>query len=140
MIKGVLLRHIGITVSNIDKSIEFYRDLLGLEIISDVIEDKSWIKTITNVQLRLRTVKLCDSCGGTVELLHYSEVGMCFHSLTDIGCSHIAFTVENLDNIYNKFIKFGINFISSPQSNDKVKVAFCFDPDNICIELVELLG
>jgi len=139
LIKGILLRHVGITVSNINNSIEFYRDLLGLDIVSDVIEDKSWIETITNVQLRLRTVKLCDSSGGMVELLHYSEVGLCCRSLTDAGCSHIAFTVENLDSIYDKFRKLGISFISSPQSNDKVKVAFCFDPDNICIELVELL-
>lgn len=139
MIKDIQLRHAGITVSDIDKSIEFYRDLLGLEIVADVVEDKAWIQKITSIQRGLRTVKLSDNKGGLVELLYYSDSSIRSHGLTDVGCSHIAFTVKCLDDVYSELKNRGVSFVSLPQSNGKVKVAFCFDPDSVCVELVELL-
>ena len=61
--------------------------------------------------------------------------------ITQIGCSHIALTVSNLDKMYNKLLESGVMFNSPPQTSPdcQVKVAFCKDPNDVFIELVEEL-
>ena len=61
--------------------------------------------------------------------------------LDQIGPTHIALSVNNLDSVFNNLSKKGIKFISSPQiTSDKfAKVAFCIAPEGTFIELVEEL-
>ncbi|MBI3088771.1 MAG: VOC family protein, partial [Candidatus Colwellbacteria bacterium] len=58
-----------------------------------------------------------------------------------IGCTHVAFTVANLDKEYKRLTEAGIVFNSPPQlpPDGYAKVAFCKDPDGTLIELVEVL-
>lgn len=127
------VRHCGIVVSDMEKSLEFYRDILGLKIKVDALEEGEFIDAILGMQkVKVRTVKmLADEGDALVELLFY-------HSRPE-GSSHTAFTVENLDDEYKRLKEKGIKFINSPQvsPNGKAKVAFCYDPDGIPVELVE---
>jgi extradiol dioxygenase family protein len=61
--------------------------------------------------------------------------------LTEIGCSHFALTVKEIDSLYGTLTQQGIEFVHAPQvsPNGKVKVAFCRDPDGTFIEMVEEL-
>ena len=61
--------------------------------------------------------------------------------LTEIGCSHFALTVNDLDTLYSTLKEQGIEFNHPPQVSDdgNVKVAFCRDPDGTFIEMVEEL-
>ena len=43
--------------------------------------------------------------------------------------------VNNCENL----IKKGVDFVNPPCSNEKVKVAFCIDPNDVYLELVEEL-
>lgn len=141
-IKGT--RHFGIVVHNLQNSIAFYEDL-GLKIIKQMDESGSHLdKMLSLNNVDVTTVKMSAPKTDTlIELLHYKtpipkEIE---RQINDFGPSHLAFTVKNLSENYDKLSQKGIKFFSSPQSSpDKsVLVVFCYDPDGIPIELVEEL-
>jgi len=142
------IRHIGITVSNLSKSLNFYESYFGFKIqrkmeeSGEVLDNFSALKNVEVI-----TVKLSDNKEQLLELLCYKshpnnkvELNL-KRQICYVGCSHFALTVEDLDEIYNKMCENGIIFNYPPQisSDNKVKIAFCKDPDGVLIELVEEL-
>lgn len=144
MIRG--LRHTGIVVTDIQKALSFYRDLLGLRVKKDKVETGSYIAKVTGIKnVNLRTVKLSAGDGNMVELLYFfckKKKSFARRTIFDIGISHIAFTVEDLDNEYKKLLQAGIQFNSPPQLSPDgyAKVAFCRDPEGNLLELSEPLS
>lgn len=138
-------RHIGIVVTDIDNALGFYRDLLGLNIIKDSIEASDHIDRITGLSgVRLRIVKLSAEDGSIVELLQFlshSRKDIRTPQIFDIGCSHVAFTVNNIDMEYTRLFENGVKFNCPPciSPDGYAKYAYCHDPDGIIIELVEVL-
>lgn len=139
------LRHAGIAVSDMERSLHFYRDLLGLKVVKDFREEGEYIDKISALRgVKLWMVKLVADEGGMVELLKYeSHPGKPRHDpkLTDIGGTHIAFTVADIEKEYKKLTSAGIKFNSRPviSPDGYAKVAFCKDPDGYYIELVQVL-
>jgi catechol 2,3-dioxygenase-like lactoylglutathione lyase family enzyme len=140
------IRHFGIVTQDIEKSLAFYRDLLGLEIKRDMQEEGEFIDTILGLKnVQVRTVKMISQSGDTlVELLQYeSHQGKKRenYEIFDLGASHVAFTVENIHEEYKRLREEGVTFTCEPQisPDGKAKVTFCFDPDGVPIELVQEL-
>lgn len=137
------VRHFGIVVTDMEKSLKFYRDLLGLKIKVDAIEEGPFIDAISGLKnVKVRTVKMAADDGYLIELLWYKSHPRKRRENNDIcniGASHPAFTVENLDYEYERLKKNGVKFNCPPQisPDGKAKVTFCYDPDNTPIELVE---
>lgn len=142
---SIALRHSGVVVSDLEKSLWFYRDLLGFKVTIRADESGTFIEQILGLKnLTVTTVKMTPPDGlGLLELL-------CFHppytapltatkSVNTNGWTHIALTVKNLDVLHGELCKVGINFISPPalSPNGKVKVAFCRDPEGNFLELVQ---
>ena len=140
------VRHFGIVVSNLEKSLHFYEDLLGLSAKRDMVEEGEFIDAILGLKnVKVRTVKMKAENGDTlVELLEYaSHQGKKRenYEIFDLGASHVAFTVENVEKEYRKLQEQGVVFTCEPQvsPDGKAKVTFCFDPDGVPIELVQEL-
>ncbi len=139
------IRHFGIVVSDLDKALHFYRDLLGLKIKRDMSERGKFIDSITGLKnVRVRTVKMSADDGNLIELLWYESHKRKpreNNELPNIGASHPAFMVEDIDYEYKKLKENGIKFNCPPQisPDGKAKVTFCYDPDGTPIELVEIL-
>ena len=140
------IRHFGIVVQDMGKSLHFYRDLLGLQIKRDMQEEGEFIDAILGLQnVKVHTVKMISQNGDTlVELLEYtSHKGKRRenYEIFDLGASHVAFTVENAEEVYKKLKEQDVEFTCSPQisPDKKAKVMFCFDPDGVPVELVEEL-
>ena len=137
------IRHTGIVVSNLKKSKDFYCNLLGFKIQKEMDESGDFIDNFSALsQVLVTTCKMTLGNGDMIELLYYKshpEIPDMSRKITQIGCSHIAMTVDNLDLVYEKLIKNGVIFNSPPQysSDGKAKVTFCKDPDGSLIELVE---
>lgn len=135
----------GIVVSDIDKSLAFYVGLLGLKIKKDMLEQGSYIDNMLELKdVQVRTVKMEADDGNLVELLWYKShprTRTHTNEICEIGASHVAFTVGNLDEEYKRLTERGVVFSCSPQySPDGVaKVTFCRDPDGTFIELVEMM-
>ena len=139
------VRHTGIVVTDMARSLEFYRDLLGLTLALDFEERGEYIDTLSNVSgIRLRMVKLRADDGGLVELLHYISHPMSRakdNKLCEIGPTHMAFTVDSIDETYARLSGAGVKFNSTPivSPDGKAKPTFCQDPDGTYLELVEKL-
>ena len=138
MIKNI--RHSGIVVRDIIESYNFYVEL-GFLIESDEIEKGKFLDTILGIDgCEIRVMKM--SCGNQmIELLEYKEPkSKDFEKkINSIGCSHLAMTVYDIESVYKKLTEQGVEFINPPESNEKVKVAFCKDPNDVWLELVEEL-
>lgn len=138
------IRHIGIVVSNLQKCLCFYRDILGLKIKNEMFERSKYIDSLSALNgVRVKTIKMSADDGNLIELLYYESHRRepASKELCDVGYSHISFTVENLDSEYKRLKGKGVKFNCTPQISPdrKAKVAFCHDPEGNLIELVEEL-
>jgi len=144
VITGV--RHTGVVVTNMEKALTFYRGLLGLKVAKDLSDEGEYIDSILGLSgVRVRMVKLTAADGSTVELLQYlshPRKARDKSQLCDIGCSHIAFAVDNIDKEYTRLLKSGVRFNCPPyiSPDGYAKVTFCHDYDGTSIELVEVLN
>lgn len=138
------IRHTGIVVSDMERSLEFYRNLLGLRAVENFKEEGEYINKISGLSgVKLWMVKLVADDGTMVELLKYvshPQKAPDNLQICDIGCSHIAFTVDDVDKEYTRLSDKGVRFNCPPlvSPDGCAKVAFCRDPDGVFIELVEL--
>lgn len=140
------IRHVGITVSDLDQAIDFYQGLLGFKLVKRMEEQGKFIDYLSGLKnVRVTTVKMAADDGNLIELLFYHSHSSLIsrrRRITEIGLSHIAFTVENIDKEYKRLSQAGVKFNAPPKvSLDKyAKVAFCRDPEGTLIELVEVLS
>ena len=141
MVKDI--RHTGIVVDDLNKSLWFYKEKIGFEVFKCMDESGNFAGKILGIEgVAVRTVKMILRNNQMIELLDFytHKKDILCHYINDIGPTHLAFTVDNLDEMYNDFLDEGIEFISAPEiSNDgSAKVAFCKAPEGTYIELVEL--
>jgi len=142
MIKDI--RHTGVVVADLETSLHFYQDLLGFRVTKQMEEAGKYIDTVLSLRnVKVTTVKLSSPSGQMIELLKYQSypAERAVREICEIGISHIAFTVGNLDVEYKKLKDKGIQFNSPPQVSPDgyAKVAFCRAPEGTLIELVEVL-
>jgi len=139
------IRHTGIVVSDMQRSLHFYRDLLGLEVWADFEDNSEYTQQVTDLPgANIWMVKLKAKDGVSIELLQYlshpqgvpEPMRAC-----DVGCNHIALQVDHIDAMYEKMVSAGIRFHSPPllSSDGGAKATYCRDPEGVIIELVELL-
>ena len=142
-----MIRHIGLTVSDLETSLDFYTKILDFKVHKRAEESGDFIDKFIGIKdARLTTVKMLDANNNMLELVYYKSHrekpnNNRVRRLSEIGCSHFALSVTNLDELYEKLIDYGIEFThpvqTSPDGN--VKATFCRDPDGTWIELVEEL-
>lgn len=140
------IRHVGFVVNDLDTSLKFYADILGLEICRRFTEEGEFIDSLTGLKnVKLEWVKLIIPGGGLIELLQYhshpnedTSSQSAFDS-NQIGCSHVALTVDNLSKLYEKIKKAGYICKSEPliAPGGKAKILYCHDPDGAILELIE---
>ena len=139
------VRHTGLVVKDLQASLDFYTQKLGFTVKVKAGEDREFIDTILGLhKSELTTVKLALNDGAMIELLDFKldTNKIPNRKLVDTGPTHMAFTVDNLEETYQSFTQDGIKFISEPQTSPDgyAKVAFCSAPEGTYIELVELLN
>ncbi|MFN0166969.1 MAG: VOC family protein [Bryobacteraceae bacterium] len=140
------IRHTGIVVSNMEMSLPFYRDLLGLKVWWDPIEEGPMVEAVTAVPgARIHTVKLKAPDGVSIELPHYLNTPRPVPPLNasnNVGCNHVALQVGDLDALYRKASAQGIRFHTPPTlaGGGKAKVTCCREPEGVIVELVEILA
>ena len=142
MIKDI--RHTGIVVDDLEASLHFYSDLLGFKIVKQMEEAGDYIDNISSLRnVKVTTVKITSPSGQMIELLKYNShpAEQRTREICEIGISHIAFTVDDLDMEYKRLKEKGIQFNSPPQLSPDgyAKVTFCRAPEGTLIELVEVL-
>ncbi len=143
MIKAV--RHTGVVVRDLEKSTEFYC-ALGFVEDNQAIEEGDFIDTVVGLQnVKLEWVKLKAPDGYLLELLQYhshpEQKEIAKQRSNQLGCSHLAFSVDDIDTVCKEIKKIGGSVVSPPAlTNDKkVKVVYCHDNEGNLMEIVEVL-
>ena len=142
------LHHVGITVKDLDASIRFYHDVLGLPFSN---EPSPWFEGpelgpavgVPGAALRQVSLRLGET---TLELLEYkspaSETVTPLPS-NNIGASHVAFLVEHIEETMAELEAKGITYFSGVNVVDEGVLAgwrwvYFADPDGYPLELVEV--
>jgi len=146
LIVGV--HHHGVTVSDLDRAIRFYHDVLGLELVSEPspVFGGPALGPATGVPAAsLRQV--CLAAGDDiVELIEWATPpapdGAPF-PLHALGAQHLALRVSDLNSIVESLTAAGTRFFSGPNAVDDGVLAgwrwvYFADPDGISVELVEI--
>lgn len=139
------IRHFGIVVNDIDGAIAFWVGVLGWQIRSDVKEPSPFIdELIATPEPRLRTVKISDNNGMVIELLKFGSDDLTTDrvwsgSLSTLGPTHVALTVEDLDLTIRGALGLGYIKVSEPllAPSGAVRVLFIKSPEGLMIEIVQ---
>jgi catechol 2,3-dioxygenase-like lactoylglutathione lyase family enzyme len=144
MIEGV--HHTCITVSNLEKSLEFYRDVLGLELVMTEESQRSQDDRSDNLGVPRAQVKLALLRAGDaqVELIEYVAAGgrPFDRKNNDVGTMHIAFQVDDIDAAYQAMLAQGVRFTAPPATIPAGpmkgwKWTYFFDPDGVSLEIIQ---
>jgi catechol 2,3-dioxygenase-like lactoylglutathione lyase family enzyme len=142
MLKNI--NHVNIVVSNLEKAKDFFIQL-GFTVGDESKLSGEWISDIVglqNVNARYVTLSLPDT-ETNLELIEYespkSTQDPNMHKANQIGFRHIAFEVENIDNVVCNLKDKGIKFISPIQTYPKTgkRLVYFWGPDNILLELAQ---
>ena len=143
------LRHIGVTVTDMEMSLKLYRDYFNFEVVWDQIEEGPFIDGLSGIKdIKVRTVKMKDKTSPVmVELLQYlshpnGNEDNKREMITKVGCSHFAITVSDLQKAYTDLCAMGFKFNDKPalSPDGNAKVAFFRDNDGTLLELVEQMS
>ena len=139
--------HHGFTVSDAERSVTFYRDLLGLELVrvSERRDLPSYDRMLGHDNVVLKVAILCHPVNDFIlELVEYKNPVGRKRELDNpfIGSSHLAFEVDDVDVVYASFRDAGYGAINSPVDveRDGIAVAramYGLDPDGISIEIFQ---
>jgi len=134
--------HTSFTVSDVDRSIAFYRDKIGLEFLSVSVRDPAFTEKASGIpgaRLKIAFLKAPDH---KLELIEYlAPTGKQLDLATNnVGSSHLAFEVDNLHEMYESLKADGYKFASEPLQiqggpNAGGWMVYMTDPDGITIEL-----
>jgi catechol 2,3-dioxygenase-like lactoylglutathione lyase family enzyme len=150
MLKSVF--HTSWTVENLGRSIAFYRDFLGFELIGTRDRQGIEIETVVGFAkadlhiafLRLPGVPVGIS-GHHLELIEYRHPrGVKLDIMTcDTGSAHLALETDSIHDDYQRLRQAGVKIVSEPVVfkggvAGEVLAFYLRDPDGFTIELVQL--
>jgi len=138
--------HTGITVANLERSLEFWRDVLGFEFSHGAHQRGEMAEQITGVKgAELKLAVLKTPSGHKIELLEYltpSDRKQVDLTPCDVGHAHVAVLVDDLDAMLHRIAASGWRAAGKPQMltsgpNAGKRVVYVRDPDGTTIELMQ---
>jgi glyoxylase I family protein len=138
--------HTGITVSDIERSLVFWRDVLGFELSHRAHQKGALAEQITGVPGAEILIAVLKGPGHKIELLQYrapanrrkqNALQPC-----DLGSVHVALTVDDLDAVLGTIAASGWKAPGTPQTltvgpNAGKRVVYVRDPDGTTIEFMQ---
>lgn len=142
MMKGI--DHTSFTVSDMERSIAFYRDIMGMNV--------AWDSTAEGVRFKGPEADRVTGCPGTeqrlvfltigdsrIELVEYTPTGKALvdNKASDTGSAHVCFKTDNIQGFYQKLLANGVRLHCAPQHIGFGWVMYFRDPDGIILEAAQ---
>ena len=138
--------HGGITVDDMDRSLAFYCDGLGLKVEVDWILDAPYVKELLGIAFdAIRGVFLCIPEGGSVELLEYRGIERMAAASRpcDPGAGHLCLYVDDVAAVHRRLTELGfrarsvgvVDITAGP--NAGARSVYIADPDGYYVELFQ---
>lgn len=133
--------HTSFTVSDIEATIAFYVDQLGLTLTRRWERAGPEIEALTGVDGARLAMALVECEGLKLELIQYvGGAGVKLDPvINNVGAAHIAFTVSDVDAFCERLVRNGVKLYGTPATlpPPSVRGVYISDPDGITIELSE---
>ncbi|QIO21366.1 VOC family protein [Haloarcula sp. JP-L23] len=131
--------HYAVTVSDLERAVEFYREVLGLEVVSRFSVGGEAFATGVGVDGASADFAHLDAGGARVELVQYTPEGepRSDGDLNQPGATHLGLEVDDLDAVYEG-LPDGVETLSEPQTTESgTRICFLRDPEGTLVELLE---
>jgi catechol 2,3-dioxygenase-like lactoylglutathione lyase family enzyme len=149
MVTGVW--HFSFTVSDIQQSIAFYRDILGMELVHTQEGNNAYTRKLVgypDAHIRVAMFKTpagtCSPSHHVLELVEYvAPEGIAIDTSTcNVGSAHMAFVVDDIFATYEAWRQQGVRFKSDPVAieegiNQGGYTVYFLDPDDITLEIIQ---
>lgn len=137
------ISHVGVTVSDFEKSVKWYYEMFGFRLLNEEILPKEQVKGLYNLYgLKDATIRLGflrAPKGGVIELFEFSPAQAKSKIVWNKpGLTHLTLDIKNINKWYKNLSKRDVKFLSAPQKTGKVEWLFLQDPDENLIELIDL--
>jgi catechol 2,3-dioxygenase-like lactoylglutathione lyase family enzyme len=131
--------HFGVTVSDLETALSFYRDTLGLPVADRFTERSEEFNRIVGTEDRTADIAFLDAGDAEVELLEYDEQGENRNGgpANDVGVAHLSLAVEDVWECYEE-LEDDVDFFDEPQTlDDGTTVVSMYDPDGNTVEFID---
>ncbi|WP_318013106.1 VOC family protein [Mesorhizobium sp. BH1-1-4] len=143
--------HASWTVESMERTLPFYTDLLGLEVIHTQIQDNEYTRKLVGIEgaiLKAVLLKVPELDAGLsghiIELMEYIQPkGVKIDTKPcNIGAAHFAFGTRDVHAMYEKMSAAGVEFVSEPVAitagiNKGGFTCYLHDPDGYTLELMQ---
>lgn len=137
------VNHISFTVSDLNRSVEFYRDAFGLELVSLADRTEEFSAGVSGIPGAMINVAYMKAPNCALELIQYiGGAGVKIDTATNnVGSAHVAFNSNDFDNDLKRALDCGARqagkVMPVPGGPNKGKpVVYIEDPDGNTIEFV----
>jgi catechol 2,3-dioxygenase-like lactoylglutathione lyase family enzyme len=135
--------HVGICVSDLERSLRFYCEGLGFEPKDCYELDSTQLPGLERA-LEVRTdavltSQMIERDGVRIELLKFREpnaVGSPSARRNQLGLTHLCFYVDNVDVAAERMLEFGAVVLDDTRSSPGTDIVFLMDPDGVRVELI----
>jgi catechol 2,3-dioxygenase-like lactoylglutathione lyase family enzyme len=142
--------HVGLSTQDAQRSLAFYRDVFGMQLVSDrEVPKGGYVEKVTGVAGACIRIVHLQGHGFNLELLEYVEPGGESRSRrpNDTGSAHLCFVADDLAAECARLRSLGVRILSeggraigvTGGPNDGGKCVYAEDPDGNAVEIVELV-
>ena len=140
--------HTSFTVTDLDRTVGFFRDCLGFQLLNRAPRDSDIVSRITGVEGADMEIAFLRGPGCTIELIEYkapANRGRVEARPCDAGFAHMAFDVDDVDAAIAAAKQHAVEPIGKPVPindgpNKGRRVVYLRDPDGVTIEFIEIPG
>ena len=139
-----MMNHVSFTVSNLAKSVEFYQEVLGLEMVSLAERDEMFSSSVTGIVGAKLNIAYMKALNCSIELIEYTgTTGIRIDTPTNnIGSEQVCFNVKDFDkwieHLKRHNVKFRGTICRVPAGPNKGKqVVYAIDNDGNNLEFLE---
>ena len=133
------IAHTSLVVTDLDRSIAFYRDVLGLKAGPvAVVEGPELAEHVGLPGARIRRLTMSGD-NHQIDLVQFlAPAGRAApRPPNDVGIAHLAFRVRGIERVCRDLAARGVRLVSEPQSYGRAKSCYFLDPDGIILELLD---
>ncbi|MFC4447499.1 VOC family protein [Halorussus aquaticus] len=137
----VSAHHFGVTVTDLDRAVEFYREVLGLDVLDRFTVSGEAFSEGVGVEGATGDFAHLDAGSARVELVEYEPEDEGTDPDTEPvnrpGAKHLGLSVENLDRFYEE-LPTDVETLSEPRTTESgTRILFLRDPEDNLVELIE---